>query len=83
MHQCDESGHGSLRSLRPSAGGFLRIAPVGLVGLDLVGGDDFAGVEVDDGDGGVVGDGDDALAGVFDADGEVVHLGGASQAQLS
>ncbi|HYF25517.1 MAG TPA: hypothetical protein VD931_07250 [Baekduia sp.] len=42
-------------------------------------GEDFAGGEVGDGEVGVVGDGQDAGAGVFGADAEVVHAAGAAQ----
>jgi hypothetical protein len=48
---------------RPAAGFALLVAPVGLVRLDEVGGEDFAGGEVDDGDVVVVGEGEDACAG--------------------
>ena len=44
--------------------------------------EDFAGGEVDDGDGGVVGDGEDACAAVGGADAEVVHAAGAAEADL-
>ncbi len=45
--------------------------------------EDFAGVEVDDGDGGFVGDGEDAFAGVASSDAEVVHAAGAADADVS
>lgn len=51
--------------------------------VDLVRRDDFVGVEVDDGDGVLVGDGEDAFAVVLDADAEVVHAAGAAQAHLA
>jgi hypothetical protein len=63
--------------------GSLGVAPVGFVGFDAVAGEQFAGVEVDDGDGGVVGDGEDAFAGVGRAGAEVVHAPGASEAHLA
>jgi hypothetical protein len=53
-----------LGRLGPSARAFLLVAPVALGGLDVVGGQDFAGFEFGDGDSGVVGDGEDAPAGV-------------------
>jgi len=46
-------------------------------------GEDFAGVEFDDGYGRVVGDGQDAFAGVDAADAEVVHATGGAQAHLA
>lgn len=45
--------------------------------------EDLAGVEVDDGDGGLVDEGEDAFASVLVADAEVVHAGGAAQAGLA
>ena len=48
-----------------------------------MGGEDLTGFEVDDGDGGVVGEGEDAFAGVGGADAEVVHPTGAAQAHLA
>lgn len=44
--------------------------------------DDFAGVEVDDGDGVFVGDEEAAFPAVCDADAEVVHAGGSAEADL-
>lgn len=44
--------------------------------------EDFAGVEVGHGDGGFVGDGEDAFAGVTAADAEVVHAGGSADADV-
>src|SRR5688572_7732727 len=70
-------------TLGPSARAFLRVSPVVAVGLDVVGGEDLAGGEFDDGDGGVVGDGEDAFAGVGVADAEVVHASGSAQAHLA
>ena len=55
------------------------VAPVGLVGLDEMDREDLAGGEVGDGDVMVVGDGQDAFAGVGGADAEVVHLSGAAK----
>jgi hypothetical protein len=49
-----------------------------LGGVDGVGGEDLAGLEVDDGDGGVVGDGQDPVSAVGVADAEVVHAAGAA-----
>ena len=47
-----------VRGSSPTIGlGLLGVVPVGLLGLDLVGGDDLAGLEFDDGHGGVVGGG--------------------------
>jgi hypothetical protein len=40
-------------------------------------------VEFDDGDGGVVGDGEDAFSGVGGADAEVVHAAGSSEAHFA
>ncbi len=67
---------------RPSAWGSLLISPIGLRGLDDVGGEDLGGFEFDDGDGGFVGDGEDSFAGVgdADADAEVVHAAGSTEA---
>ena len=61
----------------------MLVAPVAAVGLDVVGRDDLAGVEHDDGDVVVVGDGEDAFAGVVGADPEVVHAAGASEADVA
>ena len=60
----------------PSAGCFVLVAPVVLVRLDQVDGEDFAGGEVGDGDVVVVGEREDAFAGVSAADPEVVHAAG-------
>src|SRR6185312_11335415 len=68
---------------RPSAGLFHVVAPVAAFGVDGVGGDDFAGVEVDDGDGGFVDESDDAFASMFDADAEVVHSAGPAEAPFA
>jgi hypothetical protein len=54
------------------------VAPVGLVGLDLVAGEDFAGGELGDHDLVVIGECEDAFAGVGGADAEVVHPAGAA-----
>ena len=59
------------------------VAPVGLLGRDLVAGEDFAGGEVGDGDVVVVGEREDAFAGVGGADREVVHAAGATQGHLA
>ena len=66
-------------SFGQSAWGSHCVAPVASVGVDGVGAEDFA-VEVDDGDGVVVDEGEDAFASVLGADAEVVHAGGAAQA---
>jgi hypothetical protein len=52
------------------------------VGFDPVGGRYFACVEVDDRDGGVVGDREDAFAGVVASGSEMVHASGAAEAHL-
>jgi hypothetical protein len=59
------------------------VAPVGLLGLDEVGGEDLAGVEFGHGDVGVVGEREDAFACVGGADSEVVHPAGAAEARLA
>jgi hypothetical protein len=59
------------------------ISPVAAGGVDVVFAEDFAGVEVDDGGGGFVGDREDAFAGVSAADAEVVHAAGAADADVS
>jgi hypothetical protein len=56
----------------------LLVAPIGLVGLDEVGGEDFAGVELGDGDVVLVGEREDAFAGVGGADAEVVDASAAA-----
>ena len=48
----------------------------------MVGGDDLAGVGVDDGDGGVVDEEEYPVAAVVGSDAEVVHAGGAAEADL-
>ena len=48
----------------------------------MVGGDDLAGVEVDDRDGGVVDEREDAFAAVGGSDAEVVHAAGAAETDL-
>ncbi len=45
--------------------------------------EDLAGVEVDDGDGGFVDEGEDAFAAVVRADAEVVHAAGAAEADVA
>ena len=59
------------------------VAPVGLVGLDQMLGEDFAGLEFDDRDVVVVGEREDAFAGVGGADAEVVHSSGAAEGHLA
>jgi hypothetical protein len=54
------------------------VAAVALVWLDLVDGQDLAGREVGDGDAAVVGEREDACAGVRGADSEVVDAAGAA-----
>ena len=66
----------------PSAGLFLLVAPIASVGVDGVGAEDFAGELVDDCDGGLVGDGEDAAVCVAGA-AEVVHAAGAAEADLA
>src|SRR5947209_18163420 len=61
----------------------VLVAPVGLERLDEVGGEDFAGVEFDDGDVVLVGEREDAFAGVGGADAEVVHASGAAEGHLA
>jgi len=61
----------------------LLVAPVAAGGVDVVLGEDFAGVEVDDGDGGGVGEGEDAFAGVGSADAEVVHAAGVADGDVA
>lgn len=72
----------SLTRARPSAGLLLLVAPVASGRVDVVGADDFAGVEVGDGHGGGVDERDDAFATVSDADAEVMHAAGVAQAHL-
>jgi len=67
---------------RPSAGLLFVVAPVGPVGVDGVGREDLAGVQMDDGDGGVVGEEHDAFAAVGGADAEVMHAAGSAEADL-
>ena len=67
----------------PSAGASVVVAPVGACGVDGVGGEDFAGGLVGDGDGGVVGEDQDGCSGVVDADAEVVHAACAAEAELA
>lgn len=54
-----------------------------LGGVDVVVGQDLARGEVDDGDLGVVGDGEDSGAAVGVADAEVMHLAGPAEADLA
>nr|WP_282826564.1 hypothetical protein [Gulosibacter sediminis] len=61
----------------------MFVSPVAAVGVDVVGGEHSAGGEVGDGDGGVVGDREDAFAVVRGADAEVVHAAGAAEADLA
>lgn len=67
----------------PSAGWFELVSPVASGGVDVVFAEDFAGVELDDGGGGVVGDREDACAGVVSADAEVVHASGSADADVT
>ena len=64
-------------------GCFVLVAPVGFVGLDEVAAEDLAGGEVGDGDVVVVGEREDAFAGVFGADAEVVHPACSAEAHLA
>ena len=59
------------------------VSPVAAGGVDGVFAEDFAGAEVGHGDGGFVGDREDAFAGVVAADAEVVHASGAADADVS
>jgi len=59
------------------------VAPVALGGLDQVAAEDLAGGEVGDGDVVVVGECEDAFAGVFGADAEVVHPACSAEAHLA
>jgi hypothetical protein len=61
----------------------LLVAPVALLWLDDVDREDLAGGEVGDGDLVLVGEREDACAGVFGADAEVVHAAGAAEAHLA
>jgi len=67
----------------PAAWLSVLVAPVDLLGLDEVRGEDLAGCEVGDGDVVVVGECEHAFAGVGDADAEVVHSAGAAEAHLA
>ena len=62
---------------------FVLVAPVGLLRLDQVAAEDLAGGEVGDGDVVVVGEREDAFAGVFGADAEVVHSACSAEAHLA
>lgn len=63
--------------------GFFACFASGFLGFDVVGGKDLAGREGDDGDGVVVGDGEDLGAAVAGSDAEVVHFAGASDADFA
>ena len=65
---------------RPSAGLLLLVAPVAAGRVDLVGAEDLAGVEVDDGDGRLVDEGEDAFAVVEAADAVVLRASGSADA---
>src|SRR5690348_15977966 len=67
----------------PSARASLFVAPVGAGWVDVVGGQDFPGSQFDDGDAGLVGDGEDFCAAVGGADAEVVHAAGVADADLA
>ncbi len=69
----------SLTRARPSAGLSLLVAPVAAGGVDVVFAEDLAGAELDDGDAGRVGEGEDGFAGVSGADAEVVHAPGEAE----
>ena len=56
------------RRAGPSARLSVLVAPVGFLGLDLVAAEDLAGGEIGDGDVVVVGEREDAFAGVAGAD---------------
>jgi hypothetical protein len=61
----------------------LLVAPVALVWVEVMDGEDFAGGEVGDEDLVVVGEGDGAFAGVGGAGAEVVHAAGPAEARAS
>ena len=67
----------------PAARASLLVAPVGFGGLGVVGGQDFGGEQFDDGDGGVVGDGQDLFPGVGGAGAGVVHACGSAEAHFA
>lgn len=69
--------------LGPSAGWFELVSPVAAVGVDAVFAEDLAGLEPDDGDGGFVGDREDAFAGVTTPDAEVVYASGVADADVA
>jgi hypothetical protein len=60
----------------------LFVARVVAGGVDVMDGQHFPGPEFDDGDAGSVGDSEDFLAAVGDADAEVVHAAGPADADL-
>ena len=71
-----------LRSLPwPAAGASLFVAPVVAGGVDVVFGEYFSGLAVDDGDGGVVDDDQCGFVGVDFADSEVVEFACAAQGE--
>ena len=59
------------------------VPPVTAGRVDVVFAEDFAGVEMDDGDGVFVGDGEDSFRGVRSPHSEVVHPSGTSDAHVS
>jgi hypothetical protein len=59
------------------------VAPVGFGGFYEVAAEDLAGGEVGDGDVVVVGECEDAFAGVFGADAEVVHPACSAEAHFA
>jgi hypothetical protein len=68
---------------RPSAGAFLLVAPVVVVGVDAVAGDEMVAGFADDGDGGG-GDQDQYRGvGVGAADAEVVQLAAVAQGEFA
>src|ERR1700761_5029721 len=67
----------------PSARASSLVAPVGAGRVDVVGGQDFPGLQLDDGDGSRVGEGENFPAAVGDADAEVVHPPGVANADAS
>jgi hypothetical protein len=89
-HGCDESSNGLHMSRviydslpRPSAGGFLLVAPVVGVGVDAVAGDELVGVLGDDGDRGGGDKDKDFSAGVGNADAEVMQAAGVTQGEFA
>ena len=61
----------------------MCVAPVAAVGVYLVGAEDFAGIEVDYGDGGFVDEGEYSFASVVGTDAEMVHSACSAQAHLA